>query len=425
LGRFFCGWFCPLGTLQQAVSYIFKKIFFRKKIETYQPAQRIKYLFVIVLLVLSLLRINLTGLFSPFTILYRGSYFIIKAIFYFFIFLNKTFNIFANDRIFYWFQTQIEFFSSGKYTYAFLNSGIIFTILLLNLFSTRFWCRFLCPLGGFLGFISRKSILHINRSDNCQNCLKCVKDCQGACNPHLKDGWIKQECLFCLNCLKCPEESLKLNIYSPGRLPRLEQGKIDLTRRQVLCAMAGGLVAYPLLKLNFKRSVTSTLIRPPGALAEKDFLNQCIRCQACIKNCPTQFLQPSLFEMGILGLFTPYGNGKVGYCKYDCNLCGAVCPTGAIRNLTLSEKQSFKIATAFIDKKRCLAYSKGIVCLACYNNCPLQDKAIVTVEIDRGLYGPKIIPDKCLGCGLCENICPAQAISTRNTKMPPYISTGG
>jgi len=408
LGRFFCGWICPLGTLNQIISFIFKKILFKKRREIFKPAQKIKYLFLLILLILAFLKVNISGLFSPLIIFYRGFHFINRAFLSFILFINKYINLLAIDRIFYWFQDHIEDFSFPKYDYAFFNIGLFFIILFLNIFSTRFWCRFICPLGGFLGFISQRSFLNISRRENCKNCLNCTNNCQGACNPHL--NWIKQECLFCLNCLICPQINLNLSFG------KSDFRKIDLSKRQLLYTIGSTIFIYPLLKFGFYKKNSFEIIRPPGARKEDEFLNYCIRCQACIRSCPTHFLQPLLFEKGIAGIFTPYGNQKTGYCKYECNLCGKVCPTQAIKNLTLSEKQKFKIGTAFINKARCLVYSEEIDCLQCYGNCPLRDKAIVKKEIKRGLFAPEIISEVCLGCALCANICPAQAIVIKKDK---------
>jgi len=157
------------------------------------------------------------------------------------------------------------------------------------------------------------------------------------------------------------------------------------------------------------------LIRPPGALAEEEFLRRCMRCGECLKVCLTNGLQPSFLEAGLEGIWTPRLDFRVGYCQYYCTLCGQVCPTGAIRKLSQQEKTRTKIGLAYIDKSRCIPYSQGVECIVCEEHCPTPEKAIkfevvevMTKEGSRKIRRPHVDINLCIGCGICEYKCPLQ-----------------
>jgi MauM/NapG family ferredoxin protein len=420
LGRFFCGWVCPLGTLNQAISYFNKKLLRVKKTEPYHPGQKIKYLVFIFLLVLILLGLNWMEVFDPLSFLSRGMVPIFSGLvskfFQFLQYLNTHISLFSNDRFFYGIQAYVNYFYPHFFRYATITSFVLIAVLILNSVVSRFWCRLICPLGGLLGLFSLPGILNLEQRKKCQNCFECIKNCQGACDPHKKGEWKKQECLYCWNCVvSCPENNLGFRFT----LQNKDFQRIDLSRRQFVLSSATAVVALPVIKTGYPfERPHARLIRPPGASEEVEFLRRCIRCSQCIKVCPTNFLHPTLMEAGLEGLWTPYGVGSLGYCKYDCNLCGRVCPTGAIQNLDLIQKQKTKIGTAFVEQGRCLPYAFGIACRLCYEHCPVPGKAIYLKEIvnyDRygmphTLEAPVVEIKKCIGCGRCENVCPVTSL---------------
>ncbi len=157
-------------------------------------------------------------------------------------------------------------------------------------------------------------------------------------------------------------------------------------------------------------------IRPPGALPEKEFLSLCIRCAECMKVCTTNALQPALFETGMAGAFSPRLIPRMGYCEYNCTLCGQVCPTGAIQRLSLAEKQTFVMGKAVFDPEVCLPYARGESCITCEEHCPLPEKAIrfreVAVTRPTGervvVKQPFTVLRLCIGCGICVAKCPVE-----------------
>jgi MauM/NapG family ferredoxin protein len=166
-------------------------------------------------------------------------------------------------------------------------------------------------------------------------------------------------------------------------------------------------------------SQSERLLRPPGVTNEKDFQKKCVRCGECMKVCLRSALYPDYSKAGLYGLFMPVVIPRLGYCEYNCHLCGQVCPTGAIPNLALDEKKKSIIGLAAIDKNRCLPYAKRMNCIVCEEHCPIPEKAIrseIVSETDYTgkritLKKPYIVEELCNGCGICENKCPVEGRS--------------
>ena len=147
------------------------------------------------------------------------------------------------------------------------------------------------------------------------------------------------------------------------------------------------------------------VIRPPGALPEQDFLDTCVRCGNCMRTCITNTLQPCTVQYGLRNTWSPRLVQRLSPCEATCNLCGQVCPTQAIRNLALEEKVVAKIGTAYIDRRRCLAWEHDRLCLICDEQCPYDAIELTDVE---GLKSPVVHEHKCAGCGMCESKCPVE-----------------
>jgi ferredoxin len=134
--------------------------------------------------------------------------------------------------------------------------------------------------------------------------------------------------------------------------------------------------------------------------------------KVCLKNA----LYPAAWQSGYIGLYTPLVIPRLGYCEYNCTLCGQVCPTGAIPNLPVAEKRREVIGKAVFIKDHCLPFAKKMDCIVCEEHCPIPAKAIrsreVTVRGDDGrmvtVKEPYVVEEICNGCGICEYVCPVE-----------------
>ena len=308
--------------------------------------------------------------------------------------------------------------------------GLLFlAALLANLWQPRFYCRSLCPLGALLGLLGRNALWRVRRLPKaCTSCGRCEFDCEGGCQP--SETLRQQDCVLCFNCREvCPDEAI---VYDRHRDPAVEDRSAGVSRRGFLTAAVAGAVTTPLVRMTPPDSSLSPgVIRPPGALPEASFLGRCLKCGQCLRVCPTNVLQPAAFEAGVEGLWTPILDNRAGKggCEPNCVACSAICPTAAIRPLSIDEKMGqgpfraqgpLRIGTSFVDRGRCLPWAMDRPCIVCEENCPVSPKAIFLREErvrprDGGpeivLKRPYVDPDRCTGCGICEHVCPLAGIA--------------
>jgi ferredoxin len=218
-----------------------------------------------------------------------------------------------------------------------------------------------------------------------------------------------RECFQCLHCsIICPQTAIS---FKPVLTPSPEgfNTAFDLSRRSLFLSLgAGALSAFSLKTTPFVKLPYPRLIRPPGSQPEKSFLTKCVRCGECMKVCLTNTLQPCLWESGLDGLWSPRILPRLAGCDQTCNLCGKVCPTGAIRDLPLEEKRNAKLGTAVIDRERCLVWAEDKLCLICDEQCPYN---AIVFKWQDGFRRPFVVTNKCNGCGFCEEKCPVRGES--------------
>jgi len=436
LGRFFCGWICPLGSIHHFFSSLKSERKRGKQLidsNRYKRWQTTKYYLLIVCLMAAVMGTGIVGSLDPFSLLARslglsilpGTNYAVSAVLRTMEHSRAALLQEAGSVLHLIFGGWLLSFKQPYFRQG-VWLGIIFIFLVaLNFRVTRFWCRALCPLGALLGTVSRWSVLGLVKTpEHCENCNRCLLRCQGGDDPIGGVPWRQPECHLCLNCVgECPEHGLQFKFF-----PAQETVGVNLQRRKVVTGLAAGAAMVPLLRATpgFAVKRHERLLRPPGALDEGDFLARCIRCGECMKVCPNNALHPAFGEAGLEGLWTPVLVPRIGYCESSCILCSQVCPTGAIWEITAKEKgwavgtngnpKPISLGTAFLDRGRCLPWAMATPCIVCEEWCPTSPKAIYLQPAEaadvagnlKQVKQPYIDPQHCVGCGACEYACPVQ-----------------
>lgn len=419
LGRFFCGWICPLGSLIDVGDQVTKKRRMKNSDERSVRFRSVKFFILTALFVAALFSFQAVWFFDPLALLTRSLT----------IFLYPAFTVMGMAVFSFGFHTGLaedQWYTcydwSQKWLLPIQNAGfqqsvliglLLVAILLLSLVSKRFWCRNLCPLGALFGLFAKFRVTKRLVSEKCTQCGACRSICR---MNAVEDDYTVNNTIECIECAECVAVCKPQAITY--RLGRNKGGPgVDFSRRRFLQASATGLVGLSALKAAARdRNETGQVIRPPGALPEEEFFDRCVRCQACVRICSSAgaCLQPAFIESGWEGVWSPKAAMRHGYCEYTCNLCSQVCPTGAIRKMSVADKQKVKMGTAYFDKSRCIPWYRQEDCLVCEEHCPLPDKAIkFDTHEARTPDGrqvmvkfPYVREDICIGCGICETRCP-------------------
>lgn len=422
-GRWFCGWICPFGTLHHFFGSLRKRAGGEIGYTRWHAA---KYWALAVFLGAALAGANVVGWLDPISFLFRGlTVAVYPALNY------ATVGLFTwlynadpgvgglraaavSEPVYEFLRRHFLAVHQPYYFGNLLVGALLAAAVGLNFLRPRFWCRYVCPLGALLGLAGKFPVVRPRRrAEACNACGECATDCQGGAEPG--GAWRAEECLYCFNCQAgCPTGAIRFEL---GR-PRMG-APLDLGRRRVMASGAAGVAGALLLRthpLGGGRSFNPELVRPPGSLAEAEFLARCIRCGECMKICPSNAIHPAAWEAGLEGAWSPVMKMTVGYCEFECTLCSQVCPTGAIRPLELAAKQAIRIGLAYIDRNRCLPYAYGRACIVCEEHCPTPKKAIWLEQVEVAGPGgervtvaqPHVDAELCIGCGICTNKCVVQ-----------------
>ncbi len=428
LGRFFCGWMCPLGTTLDVTDKLLKAQRKRISYKIYD-GKRLKYYFLAFLLLSLFVGYQMVGWFDPLSIATNAYTIVIHP--YFVFLINSFFDYLRNfylinlvsDSIHGFFK-EILFALHAPFFRGHFIFLILFTVIVsFGLFYKRYWCRNLCPLGALFSLLSDWSLFKRVVGENiCEGCDRCNVECKMGAIDETGGKTQEGECILCMKCQDiCPTGA----VWFTHKQPLEQELSVDLTRRGFFTACVSSIVVAPLLSLNFSKKKGGgnlSVIRPPGSLPEDKFLAKCIRCGECMRVCKTNGLHPTILEADLSGMWTPQLIPRIGYCAYDCVLCTRVCPSGAITKLPKEEKQMLAIGKARIDRNRCIPWVgyarlpdleknwQDVNCGVCEEVCPVPTKAIhFNTYVHRNgkeIRRVYVREEACIGCGFCEKVCP-------------------
>ena len=424
-GRIYCSVICPLGVFQDIVSWISSKRKKKKARFSYSPAKTwLRYGVLAVFLVALVVGIgSVVALLAPYS-----SYGRIAN------------NLFAP--IYGWGNNLLAYFAERADSYAFYETSVwlkslptflialaTFIILIVLAWRNgRTYCNTICPVGTVLGLLSRYSLFRpVIDTDKCRNCSLCARKCKAACIDYKNHRIDYSRCVACMDCIDvCREGAIRYQYRfkkpkGDATAPDNTQPQ-DNARRSFLTATAL-LTSTAILKAQEKKvdgglaviedkkaPKRATAILPPGAVNARHFAQHCTACQLCVSVCPNEVLRPST---DLMKLMQPEMSYERGYCRPECTKCAEVCPTDAIRLTDKADKSSIQIGHAVWIKQNCIPLTDGVSCGNCARHCPTG--AIVMVPSDpndaESLQIPAINVERCIGCGACENLCPARPFS--------------
>lgn len=422
LGRVYCSVVCPLGVMQDVVSRIAK---FRKKGRNkyaYSAPKTWLRITVMAIFVLALLLGvgSLVALLAPYSAYGR----IVSSLFQpVYIAANNVLAGMAERADSYAFYTADVWMKSVATLSVAVVTLVVIAVLAWR--NGRTYCNTICPVGSLLGFVARFSLLKpvIDKS-KCNGCRLCERNCKAACIDAKAHKIDYSRCVACMDCIdKCHKHAISYAWRAKtDHVGKNGDEKVDKSRRAFVTATAVA-TASAILKAQEKTvdgglaviedkqiPERKTPITPPGSLSAKNMAQHCTACQLCVSVCPNGVLRPST---DMMKLMQPESSYERGYCRPECTKCADVCPAGAIRPITVAEKSSIQIGHAVWIKKNCIPLTDGVECGNCARHCPAGAIQMVASDADddESPKIPVINTEKCIGCGACENLCPARPFS--------------
>ena len=435
-GRIYCSVICPLGIMQDLFGWLGKK---RKK-NRYTYSKEVKWLRypVLVLFIIALVAGigTLFQLLAPYSAYGRIATNLLQPVW------QTGNNVLAAIAEYY---DSYVFYHSNVWLRALPSLVIsLATLVILAVLAWRngrTWCNTVCPVGTFLSFFSRYSFLKIHFDEKkCRNCSLCTKNCKGACIDFKTHSVDYSRCVVCGDCIEsCKFGALKYswgasatrtssNTSNTSTSSRTSSSStssktgVDSCKRSFLISstlLATATLAQQKEKLtdgglaeivDKVAPERQTPLTPPGSRSRASFEQHCTGCQLCISECPNEVLRPS---SDLLHWMMPTMSYERGYCRPECNRCSEVCPAGAIKPLAVELKASTQIDHAVWIKKNCVPLTDGMECGNCARHCPVGAIEMVPSDPDdeESPYVPAVNEARCIGCGACENLCPARPFS--------------
>lgn len=189
--------------------------------------------------------------------------------------------------------------------------------------------------------------------------------------------------------------------------PSDDQGPVNRRRffRESLARLVNPVARIVQDRLPIPLSVTRVTLRPPGALAEAEFLDTCFRCGSCANACPADAIALMQSSEELLQ-GTPYVDPDRQACVICDDLaCMKACPSGALRRV---DRFEIRMGLAEVSHDICIR-SHGEDCRICVERCPLGEVAIgVDADGCIAVIDPEPGGKGCTGCGVCQQYCPTK-----------------
>ena len=421
-GRVYCSVICPLGVMQDIISWFAGR---RKKNRfSYSPAKNwLRYA------VLAIFIVTLAAGFGAVALLVAP----------YSAFGRIAQNLFAP--LWKWGNNLLAYIAERVDSYAFYSTDVIvgswatFAVAVVTLIvlailawrNGRTYCNTICPVGTVLGALSRFSLLKpVIDTDKCINCGLCARKCKASCIDAKNHSIDYSRCVVCMDCLEsCNKGAIKYTLRKGSAAPAAA-APADKSRRNFL--VGAGLLATSAAKAQemkldggyatiiAKQSpFKNRALTPPGSLSARNMAAHCTGCQLCVAVCPTQVLRPSA---DLTTFMQPEMSYEKGYCRPECNKCSQVCPTGAIKPISVEEKSSIQLGHAEWVRDNCVVITDDVECGNCQRHCPTG--AITMILSDyrdtKSRKIPSVNKHLCIGCGACENLCPARPFSAIRVK---------
>ncbi len=432
-GRVYCSTVCPLGTLQDIFIRITSPFRNKKKNKYKKPLSILRFSILGILVLLIFFRnIFLLNLLDPFSLagklfsnLVRPGYYAGNNI------LRNILKAMDNYTL-YPVTVKSAAWPAIGFSVAFLA-----ILIFLSSRKGRWYCNAICPVGTFLGLISKISLFKLTIDESsCVSCGLCIRECKSNCIDMKNHAIDFSRCVACFNCIgACKEESIgyhnqlklqksliNIRLFKspapdrycsdrsrpvttiPGAMPRRNFFRTTLGTAGIAGLLLSSKEVFA--KKKSAKGMSDYPVTPPGSVSLTHFTEKCTACHLCVSACPTHVLQPTLFEYGLTGLFQPKMDFWTAYCNHECVKCSQVCPSGAIQPITVKEKETLQIGYAWFSRHRCIVSTKNTACAACSEHCPT--KAVVMVPYTGTLMIPTVDEKICIGCGACEYACPTK-----------------
>ena len=428
-GRIYCSVICPLGVFQDVVSWISGRR--KKKQYRFSYSPEVKWLrygvFTLFVIALTAGIGSLVALLAPYSSYGRMAQNLFQPVY---IWGNNLLACLSERAGSYAFYERDVWLRSLP---TFIIAAVSFVVLIVLAWrGGRTYCNTICPVGTVLGFVSRFSLLHpVLDTEKCKKCSLCARKCKAACIDYKNHKIDYSRCVVCMDCIDtCKHDALHLQWRwknnkheAEDNLVRTDSTKpADTSRRTFIIGAAlatttaalaqekkkvdGGLAVIE-DKIAPKRTAPIT---PPGSLSAENMARHCTACQLCVAECPNDVLRPST---DLMKLMQPTMSYERGYCRPECTRCSEVCPAGAIRPITRADKSATQIGHAVWLKKNCVPLTDGVECGNCARHCPTGAIAMVPSDASNpdSPKIPAVNTERCIGCGACENLCPARPFS--------------